>query len=151
MNEFFTISPTFYGMSIVPKKYWKDYGFALLTIAGADGDVSQPEMDWLTEELSHSLMIGPEIVREWEEFDWVNGDLGVIFQRMNPNQIANYSRLILYDAIRMSYADGDYSDRERESVDDCSKILKVGKDTVLAIEALVELERAADKLRQTIL
>ena len=58
---------------------------------------------------------------------------------------------MLYDAIRMSYADGDFSDKERESVDECARILKVNKETVMAMEALVEMERAADKLRQTIL
>ncbi len=151
MNEFLTISPTFYGMSIVPKKYWKDYGFALLTIAGADGDVSDPEMDWLTEDLGQSLKVSTELIEAWEEFDWENADLSEIFQRLNPNQITNYSRLMLYDAIRMSYADGDFSDKERESVDECARILKVNKEVVMAMEALVEMERAADKLRQTIL
>jgi uncharacterized tellurite resistance protein B-like protein len=151
MNEFLSISPTFYGMSIVPQKYWKDYGLALLTIAGADGDVSDPELDWLTEELGVVLSVPEETIVAWEEFEWANADLAEIFQRLNPNQIANYSKLILYDAIRMSYADGDYSDKERESVEDCARILRVSKETVLALEALVELERAADKLRQTLL
>jgi len=151
MNEFLSISPTFYGMSIVPQKYWKDYGLALLTIAGADGDVSNPELDWLTEELGIVLAVPEETIVAWEEFEWANADLAEIFQRLNPNQIANYSKLILYDAIRMSYADGDYSDKERESVEDCARILRVNKETVLALEALVELERAADKLRQTLL
>ncbi len=151
MNEFLSISPTFYGMSIVPQKYWKDYGLALLTIAGADGDVSDPELDWLTEELGIVLAVSEDVIVAWEEFEWANADLAEIFQRLNPNQIANYSKLILYDAIRMSYADGDYSDKERESVEDCARILRVSKETVLALEALVELERAADKLRQTLL
>jgi len=151
MNEFLSISPTFYGMSIVPQKYWKDYGFALLTIAGSDGDVSDPELDWLTEELAVTLSVSEDIIVAWEEFEWLNADLAEIFQRLNPNQIANYSKLILYDAIRMSYADGDYSDKERESVEDCARILRVNKETMLALEALVELERAADKLRQTLL
>lgn len=116
-----------------------------------DGDVSDPEMDWLTEELGQSLKVGTDLIAAWEEFDWENADLGEIFQRLNPNQITNYSRLMLYDAIRMSYADGDFSDKERESVDECARILKVNKETVMAMEALVEMERAADKLRQTIL
>ncbi len=151
MNEFLSISPTFYGMSIVPQKYWKDYGFALLAIAGADGDVSDPELDWLTEELGSSLKVAESLIDAWEDFEWEDADLEEIFESMNPNQIANYSKVLLYDAIRMSYADGDYSDEERESVAEAAGILKVNKETVLALEALVELERAANKLRQTIL
>lgn len=151
MNEFITISPTFYGMSIVPQKYWKDYGFALLAIAGADGDVSDPELDWLTEELGSALEVTDSMIDAWEDFEWEDADLAEIFARMNPNQISNYSKLLLYDAIRMSYADGDYSDEERESVAEAAYILKVNKETVLALEALVDLERAANKLRQTIL
>ena len=151
MNEFLSISPTFYGMSIVPQKYWKDYGFALLAIAGADGDVSDPELDWLTEELGSALKVSESLFVAWEDFEWEDADLEEIFESMNPNQIANYSKVLLYDAIRMSYADGDYSDEERESVAEAAGILKVNKETVLALEALVELERAANKLRQTIL
>lgn len=151
MNEFINVSPVFYGMSIVPLKFWQEYGFALLTIAGADGDVSDPEQEWLTEDLASALKVPDLLVDKWKHFDWRTANLEEIFGKIKPNQIANYNKLLLYDAIRMSYADGDYSDQERESVYDCARILQVNKETVMVMEALVETERAADKLRQILL
>ncbi len=145
------IAPSFFGISMVPKESWKEYGFALLTIAGSDGDVSDPELEWLTIDLAFANNVPEEIIAEWEEFEYENADLGEIFTSINVKSFANYNKLLLYDAIRMSYADDDYADEERERVYEAASLLKINAETVTAIESLIEMERAADKLRLIIL
>lgn len=43
------------GISAVPVEAYLSYGYALLAIAGADGEVSEAEMNWL---LNHQKMVG---------------------------------------------------------------------------------------------
>ena len=66
------------------------------------------------------------------------------------SMLGSVGLLLIYDAIRMSSADGDYAQDEREQVHHAAQILKVPMDTVMAIEALVDIETAANKLRLTI-
>ena len=150
-SDIINVAPNFYGISMVPKESWKEYGFALLTIAGSDGEVSDPELEWLTIECAEEVGIPEETVAEWEEFDFEASDLEDIFHSFNTRSFGNFNKLLIYDAIRMSSADGDYAQEEKETVNEAVKILKVSNETVLAIEALVDLEQAANKLRLTIL
>ncbi len=150
-QDLFNIAPVFYGMALVPKESWKDYGFALLIIAGSDGEVSDPELEWLTISLAQALDVEESIVAQWEEYDFEEEDLYEVFGRIDSRTVASFNKLLIYDAIRMSYADDDYADDEREKVGEAASMLKLNKETVLAIEALVEHERATDKLRSVIL
>jgi len=144
-------APVFYGMSLVPKEIWREYGYALLCIAGADGEVSDPELEWLTKDLGEFLKVEEEILGDWEEFDFEGADLEEIFFSFRHLSFANFNKLILYDAIRMSSADGDYASEEKERVAEAGKILQVSKEALISIEALVDLEQASDKLRLTVL
>ena len=150
-NDIIKIAPSFYGISMVPRDSWKEYGFALLTISGADGDVSDPELEWLTIECAEAVGVSEDIIAEWEEFDFESADLEEIFYSFNTKSFGNFNKILIYDAIRMASADGDYAEEERDTVHQTAKILKVPNETVLAIEALVDLEQAANKLRLTIL
>ncbi len=150
-QDIFNIAPVFYGMALVPKESWRDYGLALLIIAGADGEVSDPELEWLTISLAQALDVDEAIVADWEEYDFEEEELYDVFGRIDSRTVASFNKLLIYDAIRMSYADDDYADDERERVGEAASILKLAKETVLAIEALVEHERATDKLRSVIL
>ena len=149
--DIFKSAPVFYGISLVPESSWREYGYALLTIAGSDGDVSDPELEWLTVECAKAVGVPEDIIADWEEYDFEEGDLEEIFFSFNTKSFANFNKLLIYDAIRMSCADLDYAQDERELVYQAAQILKVPVDTVTAIEALVELEQAASKLRMTIL
>jgi uncharacterized tellurite resistance protein B-like protein len=151
LDDIHRVAPAFYGISLVPKESWREYGFALLTIAGSDGDVSDPELEWLTIGLAQSNGVDDSIVADWEEFEYEDADLKEIFAGINAKSFASYSRLLIYDAIRMSYADDDYAEEEKEKVYEASALLKVNRETVTAIESLIEMERAADKLRMIIL
>ena len=145
------ISPVFYGISMVPKSYWKDYGYVLLNIAGSDGIVSDPELEWLTIDCAEAVGVDEETIADWEEYEYEEEELEEIFQEFNSKSFANFNKLLIYDAIRMASADGDYATDERDQVYKAAKILKVSPEAVTAIEALVELEQAANKLRLTIL
>lgn len=150
-TDLIKFAPTFYGISMVQPEVWKEYGFALMCIAGSDGDVSDPEMEWLTIDLANSLNVDEEIVADWEEFEFEDADLEEIFYSFQHASFANFNKLLLYDAIRMCSADGDYAEEEKERVGEAAKILQVPTEAVIAIEALVEMEQAAHKLRLTVL
>jgi len=145
------ISPTFYGISLVPKNRWREYGYALLTIAGSDGMVSDPELEWLTLDMAKEVGVDDEIVADWEEFDFEEVELEDLFANFNSSTLAGFNKLLIYDAIRMSSADGEYALEEKEQVYEAARILRVPPEVVVAIEALVDLEQAANKLRMTIL
>ena len=150
-TDLIKFAPTFYGISMIQPSVYREYGFALLCIAGSDGEVSDPEMEWLTIDLAQSLRIDEEIVADWEEFEFDEADLEEIFFSFRHASFANFNKLLLYDAIRMCSADGDYAEEEKERVYEAAKILQVSREAVIAIEALVEMEQAAHKLRLTVL
>jgi len=150
MNEINKVAPVFYGISLVPKSAWREYGFSLLTIAGSDGIVSDPELEWLTLELGKHVGVPEDVIADWEEFDYDNADLEALFKSFNSS-FASFNKLLIYDAIRMSSADGDYALEEKEQVIEAARILKISPEAVTAIEALVELEEVATKLRMTVL
>lgn len=145
------ISPTFYGLQMVPSELWKNYGFILLNIAGSDGEVSDPELEWLTVSCAEAVGVEKKIVSEWEEYDYEDDDLEELFFDFNTNSFANFNKLLIYDAIRMCSADGDYAEDEKDQVYHAARIMKVPAEAVTAIEALVDIEHAANRLRLTIL
>lgn len=145
------LSPKFYGLSLVPKELWKEYGYVLLNIAGSDGEVSGDELEWLTVTCAEALDISKDIVTEWEHYEFEEDDLEELFVNLNSATFGNFNKLLIYDAVRMASADGHYADHEKEGVYHAAKIMSVSPEVVTAIEALVELEQAADKLRMTLL
>lgn len=145
------IAPTFFGISMVPKTSWKEYGYILLNIAGSDGEVSDPELEWLTVDCAEAVGVEQDIIAEWEDYDFEDDDLEELFFNFNSSSFANFNKLLIYDAIRMCSADGDYAEDEKDQVYHAAKIMKVPPEAVTAIEALVDLEQAANKLRLTIL
>ncbi|MFT4738552.1 MAG: hypothetical protein ACI92W_002675, partial [Paraglaciecola sp.] len=78
-------------------------------------------------------------------------NLKEIFNSFNASSIADFNRLLIYDAVRMSCADDDYADEEKEKVMEAASILNLDREAVISIEALVEMERATDKMRAFIL
>lgn len=145
------ISPTFYGLSLIPKNLWRDYGYILLNIAGSDGDLSDPELEWLTVECAEAVGVEEDIISDWEQYDFDEDDLEELFVNFNASSFANFNKLLIYDAIRMASADGDYAEDEKDQVYQAAKIMKVPPEAVTAIEALVDIEMAAHKLRITLL
>ncbi|MEM7298682.1 MAG: hypothetical protein AAF391_10510 [Bacteroidota bacterium] len=146
-NDVINIAPSFYGMSLVPRESWEKYGQALLTIAGSDGDVSEPELNWLVSDAAQAVGVSDEVVQAWRSFDFENGDLVEIFEDINTLGAVNFNKLLIYDAIRMASADGEYAEDEKEAVFQAANLLKVKQEDLLSIEALIEMEYALDKMR----
>tara|TARA_Y100001972_G_scaffold129248_1_gene195682 strand:+ start:6323 stop:6733 length:411 start_codon:yes stop_codon:yes gene_type:complete len=136
---------------MVPEESWKEYGYALLKIAGSDGLVSDPEMEWLTVDLADQVGVDEEIVQAWLNFDYQKSDLVKIFNSFNKKTITSFDKVLIYDAIRMSSADDEYALEERQQVAEASKLLGIRTDELVAIESLVELERVTNRLRQNLL
>lgn len=150
-SDLSNISPMFYGITMVPRAKWRDYGYALLTIAGSDGIVSDPELEWLTVDMAREVGVDEEIITAWEHFDFEDAELDELFASLSTSSLASFNKLLIYDAIRMCSADGEYALEEKEQVYEAAHALKVPHEVVIAIEALVDLEQAANKLRVTIL
>lgn len=149
-RDLINIAPVFYGITMVPKHHWKNYGYALLAIAGADGDVSDPEMDWLLEDMASATGVPEDVVAAWEDYNFENADLEEIFKSFNVHSTVNFSKVLIYDAIRMASADDEFAEDERDSMAEAAQILRVSPEVMLSIEALVDLERASEKLRVTL-
>ena len=149
-RDLINIAPVFYGISMVPKHHWKNYGYALLAIAGADGDLSDPEMDWLLQDLTAAVGVPDEVVAAWEDYSFEDADLEEIFHSFNIHSTVNFSKVLIYDAIRMASADDEFAEDERDSMAEAARILRVSPEVMLSIEALVDIEKAAEKLRVTL-
>ena len=145
------LSPRFYGISLVPKNLWIEYGYILINISGSDGEASNEELEWLTVSCANAVGVANDIVKKWEQYDFEENNLEELFVTLNSASFGNFNKLLIYDAIRMASADGDYADDEKAQVYYAAKIMKVSPEAVTAIEALIELEQAAEKLRLTIL
>jgi hypothetical protein len=61
------------GISEVSVEAYLNYGYALLAIAGADGEVSEAEINWL---LNHQRLVGApeEVIEKYKTFDYKNAD-----------------------------------------------------------------------------
>ncbi len=149
--DFSKVSQHLYGMSLIPKGLWKEYGFILLKISSSDDEISTQELEWLTVSCAEAVGIDESVVKEWENYDYSEDDLEELFVNLNASSFGNFNKLLVYDAIRMAQADGDYADNEKKQVYNAARIMKVAPEAVTAIEALIELEEAAEKLRMTIL
>ncbi|MBP5973745.1 TerB family tellurite resistance protein [Brasilonema sp. CT11] len=138
------------GVSQAPYEAVLNYGYALLAIAGADGEVSEAELNWL---LNHQRTVGApeEIIEKYKVFDYKNADLENLLSKITVD-VSTWSkpRTLLYHAIQMAAAD-DYSSEERKAVKKAAKLLKVEDDIALALERLVEAEEAITALRKALL
>ncbi len=129
-----------------------DYGKAVLIIVGADGRVSDAEMRaWLG--IARACGASEELVRAWVELDHGSARLedciaGISADPENPGEIA---LAFLYDAIRVSRADGDYADKERAAVARAARTLGIPHAQLAALESLVEAEAGLRALRIALL
>lgn len=121
---------------------------ALKIVVAADGTVSEKEL--------HALRLGmrymgvPESVRQQvEEFEPQEARLLQILPGFQLGGIE--ARYLLRDAIELAGADGVYANAERHAVSRIAAILGVSPDVLRMLESLVELERAARRLKKALL
>jgi uncharacterized tellurite resistance protein B-like protein len=124
----------------------KNYCGALLTIAGADGEVADDELAWFIDE---QIMVGApdEVIQAIKEFDWQNANLEELVQSLHYDFDLNARRILLYQAIKMSSADGEYHPKEREAVWKAAEMLQVEAEAVRSLEILVEMENSVARMR----
>lgn len=123
-----------------------NYMGALLMLAGADGDLSKPELDWLIEE---QILLGapPELIDKIRNYDWKNADLDALLKSIQYDFPMNAKRTMIYQAIKMAKADLEYHEKEKAAIREAAQKLQIDLDVLIAIEQLVEMENAVDKLR----
>ncbi|MBC1236315.1 TerB family tellurite resistance protein [Nostoc sp. 2RC] len=139
------------GISSAPLEAYLNYGYALLAIAGADGEVSEAEFNWL---LNHQRIVGApeEAIEKYKTFEYKNADLEDLLNKITVD-VSNWSksRTLLYHAIQMARADDSYSLEEQQAVKKAAKLLKVEDDIALALNKLVDAEEALTALRKSLL
>jgi len=139
------------GISAIPTEAYLNYGYALLAIAGADGDVSEAEFNWL---VNHQRLAGApeEVIENYKTFDYKNADLASLLDKISVDVSTwSKSRSLLYHATQMARADDNYSIAEQKAVKKAAKLLKVEDDIALAIKRLVETEEVVTALRKALL
>lgn len=136
-----------YGLSAATREAFLNYGRALMVIAGADGEVSGPELDWL---IDHQRRMGaPEdVIEQYRDFDFRRADLNDLLPAIRTDvETWQAAPHLVYHAIRMSSADGVYAAEERAQVLRAARLMGVPDDIVLSLHALVDMEQAVHDLR----
>lgn len=139
-----------YGCSESTEETWVNYAFALMSIAGADGEISDAEMKWLLEDFSELIDAHEGFGDAIKNFDYKNADLHDILSKIEFKVKINYKRALLYDSIKMSHADNNYSEDEREAVKMFSEMLEIPEYMAKTIEGLVNTEKSIEATRRSI-
>ena len=134
-----------YGVDSIEAEDNVKYAQALMIIAGADGDVSDAEWEWFYAR-GHAMGVPDFVLESFKSFDWRNARLE---DYVGTNRAV--ARILLYDAIAMSGADGVYSEAESRAVRNAASLMGVSEDVVDAIEGIVEMEAALTATRHRIL
>lgn len=138
---------TIYGSTSSSYQSWCNWGFCLLTIVGADGAVSQPEMDWIQDYFGKTIGVPQGVIVELTEFDYRQGNLESLVKGISTDDPLLHGRALLYDSIRMSRADNKYTDAERQAIYKAGWLLNIDTTVTAAIEAIVDREAVLDKIR----
>ena len=124
-----------------------NYGGALMAIAGADGELADAELQWYIDEQEILLAEPQEYIDALRQFDWKNANIDKLLNGIRYDFPLNFRRAMLYQAIRMCRADGNYHEREKSIVTRAAKTLGIEHSVVVSLESLAELEEATERLR----
>ena len=124
-----------------------NYSAALLAIAGADGELADSEMAWYINEQRLLLEDSDAYIEAIRNIDWRNVNVEKTLSDVRYDFPVNFRHGILYDAIKMCSADGEYHVKEKAAVKKAAQTLGVAPDVLTNLEALAKMEAAADELR----
>lgn len=124
-----------------------NYGTALMAIAGADGELAAEEFQWYIDEQRLLLVDANEYIETLRQIDWKNAKTEELLQNIQYDFPLNFRRVMLYQAIKMSQADGVYQEKEQAAVAKAAQILGIERSTLVSLEALAEMENASERLR----
>ena len=139
-----------YGFVEVSTDSWLNYAYALLTIAGADDELAEAEMNWILDDFAGMLNVPEDFIEEIKKFDYKAANLEEIIKKISFNVQINYKRALLYDAIKMSSADNDYSEDEKNAVRRSAEFLDVPIYLAKTLEGLVNTEKSIEATRRSI-
>ncbi|RQH21089.1 hypothetical protein D5R40_31690, partial [Okeania hirsuta] len=74
-------------------------------------------------------------------------NLEELLSQIKFNFPLNFRHSLLYQAIKMSRADGFYHEKEKAAVAKAAEILGVDSKVVVSLESIAEMEDTADRLR----
>lgn len=124
-----------------------NYGGALMAIAGADGELKEEEFQWYIDEQEILIVESEEYIETLRKFDWKNAKVEALLNGIKYDFPLNFRRTMLYQAIKMCRADGNYHEKEKASVAKTAEILGIEKSMATSLESLAEMEDAAQRLR----
>ena len=108
-------------------------------------------MNWLINHFENNLELPGQIIEAIKGFDVKNSTLTAVLAEITTDVPMTYSRAILYDAIKMSYAGGNYRIEEKQMVHKAAKFMGLDTGVVHSIEVLVDIERSIRDARVTLL
>ncbi len=123
------------------------YGGALMAIAGADGELAEKEFQWYVDEQALLLVDSQEYIERLRKFDWKNANIEELLNGLKYDFPLNFRRTMLYQAIKMSSADGVYQEKEKAAVAKAAEILGIERSMVISLESLAAMEDASERLR----
>jgi uncharacterized membrane protein YebE (DUF533 family) len=116
----------------------RNMALALVAAAGGDGQLSDDERRWI---LGYFAAKGyPDAVLD-EVSSLSTANIDALPDLMGLGILQKSGRILIYDAIRASNADG-YRDGERAAVRKAASLLGIDEQTVAALEQLVADEHA---------
>jgi uncharacterized tellurite resistance protein B-like protein len=123
------------------------YAKTLLVVAGADG-MSTAEMEHFVA-WQHASGHPASVIEELQHFDYRNADVKQVISAFCAlaEHTPEAKRVLIYDAIRLSYADGKYSATERKALQEVADEIGVEPTVVIALEGVVSVEIAARQTR----
>jgi uncharacterized tellurite resistance protein B-like protein len=126
------------------------YAKTLLVVAGADG-MSTAEMEHFVA-WQHASGHPKSVIDELKHFDYRSADIKQVVTAFREivEQTPEAKRTLIYDAIRLAYADGKYSASERQALQQVAEELDVERSIVIALEGVVSVEVAARQARLAI-
>lgn len=139
-----------YGCSKASEETWINYAYALICIAGGDGHVSDAEIKWLLEDFSELIDAHENFAEAIKSFDYKDVSLTDIIDKIEFEDKINYKRALLYDSIKMSHADDNYSEDERKAVKMFAQMLNIPEYMAKTIEGLVNTENSIEATRRSI-
>ncbi|PWJ40927.1 TerB family tellurite resistance protein [Sediminitomix flava] len=138
------------GLKHVEENLQRLYGFALMIIAGADGEVSEREQEWYKSDFAVNTSVSTQVVKEVLDFDYRHESLEDVISELNKKVPVNIKRTLLYNAIKMARADKLYPSEERMAVERAASLLDVNEDIMHTIQHLVMTEEKVAKLKKTL-
>jgi hypothetical protein len=134
----------------LPQRTLELYGCAVQVIAAADGRLTHEERELLFED-ARRHGVSADIIEGWSRFNHREETVASILAKLKPHTDLGLSRRIIYQAIRIAFADQTFTIDERAAIDEAALILCVDAREVESLTALVRLEAGVSDLRHSLL